>query len=729
MRDLFLIDFGGMQYGVWKDETLSVKDIDALHRIPLSPAYIAGFMIADRQTVTVADLPWCIGQDSTPETDQGSILLVKAGEALTGFLARGQMHTQTISPQSVFPLPAYLKTAVFDACAIHRNQPIPLVKISALHSRALKGDAEFSVDARATYTAQPQDISEIEQLRFFHAGGDRYAASAAGMDSKTYGQELIAPLPNVPEYVNGIVFLNGLLLPVIDLAWRINAKRATQQAMMLIVEIAEAKFGLLVDSDDGKVPANQVTLKPLPLIAQNTWFKHAVLRAGQIIPLVDLGMALSSAAPLETPICDRYTPDSGFAAQFFKQDVEIVEFSLLGERHALPKGEVEEVIACKPCQALPGVPPIVIGVAEHNGEILPVLDLAMIFGRRSITTPTSRMTLLCNGDFRALLITEAVYAVRKLPPDTHRAVPIHLPHHLLYGCYPDEKAVRLILNVAAIAVHFEESLIQHFLPSLSSEMKMRSTEGEPDVALPEGRSASEPADRAAQEQQSLTGEIRDEAAHEQALAQATKVSPRKGLAASSKKTPKFKHPPRNIDDASPAWESEIVAVPAIPADRIVTQQATAAADVAVEIGATSMRHAAAEWPASEEHAPGGWLRPFVFGAIALVLALLFFYVDYSDKAGTKKSVTVSAPENAQPAKVHSALPASAAKRAAPLELNIPKNMPVVDSDVYVVVLGDTLWSISARFTGNPFNYPRIAGENKVADPDLIFPGQRIRLIK
>jgi nucleoid-associated protein YgaU len=47
----------------------------------------------------------------------------------------------------------------------------------------------------------------------------------------------------------------------------------------------------------------------------------------------------------------------------------------------------------------------------------------------------------------------------------------------------------------------------------------------------------------------------------------------------------------------------------------------------------------------------------------------------------------------------------------------------------VVKKDDTLWNISERFTGNPFNYPRIAGENRIADPDLIFPGQRIRLIK
>ena len=83
----------------------------------------------------------------------------------------------------------------------------------------------------------------------------------------------------------------------------------------------------------------------------------------------------------------------------------------------------------------------------------------------------------------------------------------------------------------------------------------------------------------------------------------------------------------------------------------------------------------------------------------------------------------------QQAKAQTGSPSPADKSRAPLELDIPKNMPAVNMDVYVVVKGDTLWSISQRFTGDPFNYPRIAGENKIANPDLIFPDQRIKLIK
>ena len=223
--------------------------------------------------------------------------------------------------------------------------------------------------------------------------------------------------------------------------------------------------------------ADKAAIKPGPLIAQSSWLKHVVVRAGELIPLVDLAMVLSpvSGAADDKPVWQRYAADSGFPALFARYDVEVVEFSLLGVCHALPKVEVQDVIAFKPCRALPDVVPIVIGVAEHNGEILPVVDLAMMFGRRSLATPAWRMMLVNNGDFRALVVTEAVFGERSLPLDIHRTVPIHLPHNLMYGCYPDANAVRIILNVAAITVHFEKSLIQIFMPALSQEMRMSPT--------------------------------------------------------------------------------------------------------------------------------------------------------------------------------------------------------------------------------------------------------------
>lgn len=926
MRELLLTSFGGRQYGIWKDAILSVRDIHALHRIPLSPARIAGIMIDDGQTVTLADLSVCVGYEPSPAIDQGCILLMAEGEKVTGFVVSGELRTQSISPELLFPLPDYLKTQVFDTCAVHDGISIPIINIAALNSRVLKsgdGPSEISLVISA---AQPRDIPGAERIRYFAAAGERYAVSAAGIEDKAVKPGPVTPLPDTPQYVKGVTFRDGRLMTVIDLSQRIKRQSAAPESLMLIARIADAMFGFLIDRDEGMPPADKVAIKPAPLIAQSSWLKNMVVRAGELIPLIDLSMVLSpvSGAADDRPVWQRYATGSGFPALFARHEVEVVEFSLLGVCYALPKVEVEDVIAIKPCRALPDVPPIVIGVAEHNGEILPVVDLAMMFGRRSLTAPAWRMMLVNNGDFRALVITETVFGERRLPPDIHRTVPIHLPHNLMYGCYPDGNAVRIILNVEAISVHFEKSLIQKFMPALSHEMRMSPTgvvytfleekvgpevkvddqpqplanvtparaEAEPvpeaapaaelipavpefeqqaeeEVAefveweeadtlapefVPEQEPEPEPIDifpaaaSSASTQESLTtaDEWSADAVFEQEHVQEV---PEKTIApetiTSAAETPGHNAPVQDVSDREPFVEVNKAHEPAAmrkksPLEVLkvsakkkrakkVSATATATSDsmplgpIRTTASATSGKpyqlnrgvEPLAAWSVYEEHAAGkAWKRSIAYAAIVVVLIAVYYLSGTSDKPVAEKSANVSEPakieqplvqpeqaksetvpvktkdelakEKVEQARMEAAQAKSDAEQAeakakaeleakaqaeieaqakqeadskqedkekaqqtlvltplteektesprladksrAPLELDIPANKPV-DIDVYVVQEGDTLWSISQRFTGSPYNYPRLAGENRIAEPDLIFPGQRIRLIK
>ena len=60
------------------------------------------------------------------------------------------------------------------------------------------------------------------------------------------------------------------------------------------------------------------------------------------------------------------------------------------------------------------------------------------------------------------------------------------------------------------------------------------------------------------------------------------------------------------------------------------------------------------------------------------------------------------------------------------------SMPVAagkNEIIHIVVKGDTLWDISAKYLGNPFRYPELAKLSRINDPDLIYPGDLIRITK
>lgn len=50
-------------------------------------------------------------------------------------------------------------------------------------------------------------------------------------------------------------------------------------------------------------------------------------------------------------------------------------------------------------------------------------------------------------------------------------------------------------------------------------------------------------------------------------------------------------------------------------------------------------------------------------------------------------------------------------------------------EYYTIASGDTLWAIAQRFLGNGNDYPKIFEANKevIKDPNLIYPGQKIRI--
>jgi nucleoid-associated protein YgaU len=71
----------------------------------------------------------------------------------------------------------------------------------------------------------------------------------------------------------------------------------------------------------------------------------------------------------------------------------------------------------------------------------------------------------------------------------------------------------------------------------------------------------------------------------------------------------------------------------------------------------------------------------------------------------------------------------AAKTSAPSPP--PSHLPpaALDEIVHHVVPGDTLWDIAAHYLDDPFQYPELARLSQISNPDLIYPGDIIHIIR
>jgi purine-binding chemotaxis protein CheW len=91
------------------------------------------------------------------------------------------------------------------------------------------------------------------------------------------------PMPHAPDYMRGVINLRGTVLPVMDLARRLNlpSRETTDRNVIIVVKINGTLTGLLVDAVSDIVAMTEDDLQPPPELSSDP--QLAVVRALTVI--------------------------------------------------------------------------------------------------------------------------------------------------------------------------------------------------------------------------------------------------------------------------------------------------------------------------------------------------------------------------------------------------------------------------------------------------------------
>jgi chemotaxis signal transduction protein/nucleoid-associated protein YgaU len=748
MRELTIFNLGELKYGIWRNEAIAVKDVEHIHWLPPIPKHIAGMSILEGRTVTMFDLPACIGLSPLARKRQKySVIVFENEKNVAGFLVDFIIGHFSISSETVHKMPGYLRTEVIDTCAVHNSELIPVISLSKLFKIVLQADfkppkAEFRIPE-----IKQDKTSLVNTVRVFKSGGEYFAIPSENIEKASVKPGPVSNMALVHKHVSGITFHGGKLIPLVHMSSCINEQTEQEgqtytleiTPLVLIADIAGQSFGLLIDSDRGEWDDENFTLKPLPPLVQSSWMKRTIIHGKEIIPIIDSGVLLSDRSDENDrdSLPQRYTPDSNIEAIFGKEGVKVIEFSLLGLRYALPESEVEDSFRVKTYRRLPNVISIVAGVAEHDGELLPVLDLGMYFGRRSPVTPEWWMILVKNGDFQALILAEAVMRERLLPVNIQQGLPFEEPHQMVYGCYPDEAAVRLVLNVEAMTVHFDEVRFKGIISMFAEEVEPAPEEIGP--AILELEAAAEMVKDEIIEEET---KISEEPVRSAAPVAAEEIEEEEEEIQVEQKTEEIEVIEQVEEIIEPELEEFVELV-----ESLIKEETEEVKEIQEqgEISITDLsltEHMRDHFKTEPFEKTTRW--PFLimlaaFSFLLLLMPALYFFgvldnwIGKKDKGKIETSVLmrmpvpvqVEIPKLSTPKKSPSTLPIP----TKPRKQLVPEKPPTISPDivVYTVKKGDTLFKITAKYTGNGFNYPKVAKRNKIKNPDLIFPEQKIQI--
>jgi len=92
-------------------------------------------------------------------------------------------------------------------------------------------------------------------------------------------------------------------------------------------------------------------------------------------------------------------------------DKSLVGFVVGDVRYAISVEYVLQVVNPMPLTSLPSMPPAIVGVSEHRGLVIPVIDMKIQFGMPSSDSPRAKWILLMISHQVVGLVVDAVTGV------------------------------------------------------------------------------------------------------------------------------------------------------------------------------------------------------------------------------------------------------------------------------------------------------------------------------
>lgn len=155
-----------------------------------------------------------------------------------------------------------------------------------------------------TVTEAGRDGSRQEiQLACFRIGTEMYALDIMRIKEIIRPQRL-TPVPKAPPFIEGVINLRGVVVPVVDLRKRFDqpATAPERRTRILICALAGKMIGLLVDevAEVRRYSRQEIQSAPQYLRGQGSDFFLGVCRRDeQLVMLIDLEKILSSGEKID----------------------------------------------------------------------------------------------------------------------------------------------------------------------------------------------------------------------------------------------------------------------------------------------------------------------------------------------------------------------------------------------------------------------------------------------
>lgn len=201
-------------------------------------------------------------------------------------------------------------------------------------------------------------------------------------------------IPNVANYVKGIVTEREEIIPIVDLKELLyNVKsEITEYTKITIIDINQSRIGLIVENIHRLVEVEKI--KEVPFMIKDKDILSGYIKTAEFSAVIlNLADILTEDIKSLNKKSEKNSKDE--KKEIGKQNKYML-FEVNKEKYAIEMSLVREINRIKNITEIPNSPPYIRGIMNLRGDVLPLIDLKIRFGSSKgvIITEFSRVIVV-----------------------------------------------------------------------------------------------------------------------------------------------------------------------------------------------------------------------------------------------------------------------------------------------------------------------------------------------
>lgn len=151
---------------------------------------------------------------------------------------------------------------------------------------------------KETEEMQKHSTTETDQVFIFELDGEEYAVRVENVEEIIRsGEKSVTNIPNVPEFIKGIINVRGQVVPLMDLEQKFDLDN-NESDFIIIVEIGDNSVGVLADDVEEVLRIERSKIKEAPAVLEQEihadYIQQVAVLDDRMIIIIDIEEGLSN---------------------------------------------------------------------------------------------------------------------------------------------------------------------------------------------------------------------------------------------------------------------------------------------------------------------------------------------------------------------------------------------------------------------------------------------------